>query len=142
MKAVRQEGHWTVAHEDRRKIQWDTDLLQCPYWMWVECATGCLRLQKSWTVLSATSAPQRLLALVEYAVAWWALQGRGIVLDFSTCCWLRTGYEVSKEERRALDAHVDGKGVFCCASGPGSLHVGYVTHGGRMMEVCPSVSAV
>ena len=104
--------------------------------MWVECATGCLRLQKSWTVLSATSAPQRLLALVDMRLLA-GPAGRGIVLDFSTCCWLRTGYEVSKEERRALDAHVDGKECFAARPGLDPCMLATSRHGGRMMEVCP-----
>jgi hypothetical protein len=126
-----------VAHEDRHRILWDKDLPTTGYWLWVEIPMACPRVQVLWNTLCATSERRRLLALVEYVVAWWALKVQGTVLDGDTWCWLRTKYDFAPGPLGAL--FVDGSAGEMSASGR-SLGESYKEGGGRFAEVVQAVA--
>lgn len=131
--AVGQKDHWTVTGANRNKIVWD-DL--SPGWRRVEQTLVCPRLNTPWDALNSTV---KLLALLEYAVAWHGFRARnhGEMLDMRTVCWLRTRYNYGEGRLGALLAYeCDGR-VFVYDWLPEDLSVPDPHYGGRAAEVVP-----
>lgn len=129
MKALGQDGHWTVVDEnDRKKIVWEPT--QTGYWFWAEVAQDCPRLKTPWKTL-VKKQKLNLLSLEEYVVVWWAHRaGTNIMLDTKTWSWLRTRFG-----RSALDAD-ECYGWLCVTGWDGSdLADSFGLGGGRVAEV-------
>lgn len=135
MIAVGQGGHWTVTHEDRKRIQWED--AETGYWFWAEVQLKCPRLHTSWNTLMDTL--KRLISLEEYVIVWWERRKAGEMLDIPTWSWVRNRYNFANEgEPERLGAlnvgEYDGW-VRVDRSTPERLEVSYDGAGGRSAEV-------
>ncbi|MFH1631837.1 MAG: hypothetical protein ABIA47_02320 [bacterium] len=131
MKAVGQEGHWTLEDEEQDKIGWEPT--ETGYWFWAEVAERCPRTGTSWNTLSASIT---LLSLEEYAVIWHAYKAAtDIMLDVPAYCWLRTRHDRGDGfDSGALHAFERGVGVGVDAGGPEYLSADCSVGGGRAVE--------
>jgi hypothetical protein len=129
MKALGQDGHWTVTdNDDRKKIAWEQ--ATTGYWFWAEVAQDCPRLGTSWNKLTKEQK-LNLLSLEEYVIVWWAHKAEtNAMLDTNTWSWLRTRFGAG-----VLNADGYFGRVFVDGWGAGGLADSYVNGGGRAAEV-------
>ena len=137
MCAVGQDEHWTVTHEGRNKIKWET--AEQGYWFWAEVADDCPRTSRSWNDLSGSI---RLLSLEEYVIVWHAHKAQTKkLLDLRTWIWLRTRYRFDEKTLLgALSADECGGSVCVDLCHPGDLSIASSGGGGRLAEVVKSVA--